>query len=55
MTKKQVGEQQSSLKVKTGIKAGDHCWDAFRNINSRDRRSVETFVNCCRDDSKCLK
>lgn len=55
MLKKQIVEKQLTLKVKTGLKAGEHCWDAWNRLNPRDRGSVETFVDCCRNDNRCLK
>jgi hypothetical protein len=55
MTKKQVVEKHSTLKIKTGLKAGDHCWGAWNSLNPWDDRSIENFVNCCQNDRNCLK
>lgn len=53
--KKQVVEKQSTFKVKTGLKAGDHCWNAWNHLDPWNDRTVEEFVDCCRKDRKCLK
>ncbi len=49
-------ERAKSLRVKTGVKAGKYCWDAFNNFvndrNSHHKRDV--FLNCCLNDPKCL-
>ncbi len=49
-------ERTTSLKVKTGVKAGRHCWDAFNDFvndrNSHHKRDV--FLDCCLRDPQCL-
>ena len=57
MTKKQIVEKQSLLKLKTGVKAGEHCWDAWNDLqqNPHQPSKIYTFVSCCRGDNKCLK
>ena len=55
MTKKQVVEKQLIFRVKTGLKAGEHCWGAWNGLNPRDDRSIERFVDCCQNDRNCLK
>ncbi len=49
-------EQAKSLKVKTGVKAGEHCWDAFNAfVYDRDSHSKrDHFLTCCLNDSQCL-
>jgi hypothetical protein len=49
-------EQAKSLKVKTGVKAGKHCWDAFNSLanDQTSRRKRDAFLNCCFSDPECL-
>lgn len=56
MIQKQMIEKTSSLKVKTGLKAGAHCRIAFNDVlnDSRNQKKIDHFVNCCRGDNKCL-
>ena len=54
--KAEITTQKTSLKVKTGLKAGDHCRIAFqehlRDPYNNDR--IRKFVDCCQGDSRCL-
>lgn len=48
--------QPAVLKVKTGLKAGEHCRDAFRDfIHNPNNYTTQKFVDCCRRDDKCLR
>lgn len=53
----QIITQKTALKVKTGLKAGDHCRNRFqehlRDPYNNDR--IKKFVECCQDDNKCLR
>jgi hypothetical protein len=45
------------LKLKTGLKAGEHCWLKWNNL-LKDLDNAEKqldFVDCCRNDRKCLR
>ncbi|MCB0209095.1 MAG: hypothetical protein KDJ52_07190 [Anaerolineae bacterium] len=49
--------QKTSLKIKTGLKAGYHCRDAFQ-YHLRDpynNGKIKDFVDCCQGDNKCLQ
>ena len=45
------------LKLQTGLKAGKHCKDAFRDHlqDPYNRDKLDKFVRCCRDDRDCLR
>jgi hypothetical protein len=56
MTIKRVTEKPTVLKIKTGLRAGEHCRDAFRGfIHDPNNYTAQNFVNCCQDDDKCLR
>jgi hypothetical protein len=49
--------QPAQLKVRTGLKAGEHCKDAFRKHlqDPHNSRRIDEFVNCCRGDRDCMR
>ena len=54
--KAQFVTKKLSFKDKTGLKAGEHCRNAFKD-HLRDpynNDKIENFVDCCQGDSKCL-
>ena len=53
MTKQQTAPQ---LQVKTNLKAGKHCWDALSALvnDPKSHSKRDKFVDCCRNDKKCL-
>ncbi len=53
MTKQQTTPQ---LQVKTNLKAGDHCWNALSALvnDPKSHSKRDKFVDCCRNDKKCL-
>ena len=56
MTIKQAAKKPALLKIKTGLKAGDHCRDAFRDfINHQNHDTRQQFMDCCQKDRKCLQ
>lgn len=53
---KLAAKKPALLKVKTGLKAGEHCKDAFRDLirNPSDFTNRQ-FLNCCEKDNRCLQ
>ncbi|HMR65997.1 MAG TPA: hypothetical protein PKE64_18465 [Anaerolineae bacterium] len=49
--------QAAQLKVRTGLKAGKNCKDAFRRHlqDPYNSRKIDEFVNCCRGDRDCMR
>ena len=45
------------MKVRTNVKAGEHCWNALSELVDRpsDGDRQRKFCNCCANDSKCLR
>ena len=42
------------LKVKTNLKAGECCWEAFKKAQySGSQSDWNSFWNCCNKDGKC--
>ena len=42
------------LKVKTNLKAGECCWNAYsRAVATKRNEDWEKFVNCCNRDQNC--
>ena len=52
-----TSERAKPLKVKTGVKAGAHCWDAFNRLaqDQRSRPKRDNFLSCCWSDPECLR
>jgi hypothetical protein len=47
-------EKSPVLKVKTNVKAGDCCWDAYERAQYTGSQSDwNKFWDCCSKDSKC--
>jgi hypothetical protein len=44
------------MKVKTTIKAGEHCHIAFNDLlnHPQDGNKQRKFCDCCERDSRCL-
>lgn len=56
MTIKSVADKPTGFKLKTGLKAGEHCRDAFKAfIRNPTTQSNRNFVDCCRKDDRCLQ
>ena len=45
------------MKVKTEIKAGEHCWNALNDLlrNPGDGNRQRKFCECCAKDPWCLR
>ena len=56
MMTKRASETPVLLKVKTGLKAGEHCKNAFKDyIENPNNSNANKFVSCCQGDNKCLQ
>ena len=49
--------KKPTLTVKTNMKAGSHCKDAFDSWmkDPYNNGKADKFINCCRSDDKCLR
>ena len=55
--KSQSVTKKPSLTIKTGLKAGDHCRDAFRYHlqDPYNNDKIRKFVDCCQRDNQCMR
>jgi len=49
-----IRKPAQSLKVKTNLKAGECCWNAYTTwMRSGKSADWNNFVNCCNSDPNC--